>query len=85
MHFEDDDLDWAMGELLHLFLQAGVRGVPPHKLRPDIFHPAWCVLNAQPFEIRQHAHRVLMMQILRPWEPLPAVRWIKLDADAFIK
>jgi len=41
--FEPQELDWAMGELLHLFSQANRLGVYPHELRPDIFHPAWSV------------------------------------------
>jgi hypothetical protein len=65
MQFEPDDLDWAMGELLHLFALAARLGVYPHHLRPDIFHPAWTVLNAQAFPIRQEAHRGLMT-IYRP-------------------
>jgi hypothetical protein len=60
MDFEPDDLDWAMGELLHLFDRASRLGILPHELDPAIFHPAWSVLNAQPFEVRQTAHRTLM-------------------------
>jgi hypothetical protein len=55
-----DDFDWAMGELLHLFDDAARRGVLPHLLNPAIFQPAWSVLNSQPFEVRQKAHRILM-------------------------
>ena len=67
MDFEADDLDWAVGELLDLFAQAERVGIPPHELNPDVFHPAWSVLNAQPFEVRQRAHRIVMASVRRPF------------------
>lgn len=68
MNFEPDDLDWAMGELLNLFDRASRLGVLPHELDPGIFHGAWSVLNAQPFEVRQNAHRML----LQHFRPVPS-------------
>jgi len=65
MGFEPDDFDWAMGELLQLFDRASRLGILPHELDPAVFHPAWSVLNAQPFEVRQTAHRMLL-QRFRP-------------------
>jgi hypothetical protein len=84
MEFDDDDFDWAMGELLHLFDRANRLGVQPHHLDPGVFHPAWHVLNEQPFEVRQKAH-ALLMTVLRQRRAPSAMRWVKLDADALVK
>jgi hypothetical protein len=84
MEFEPDDFDWAMGELLHLFARANRLGVHPHHLDPGVFHPAWSVLNAQPFEIRQAAHQILMQQLRRPLRSLApggAKRYAHVIAD----
>ena len=66
MELDPDDLDWAMGKLLHLFSQANRFGIYPHELRPDIFHPAWAVLSRQPFEVAKYCYDLLMAQIPRP-------------------
>ncbi len=66
MDFEADDLDWAMGELLHLFAHANRVGYYPHELKPALFYAAWSVLNAQPFEVAQRCHAILMSTITRP-------------------
>ncbi len=60
MRFDSDDLDWAYGELLHLFHRAGRCWTFPHLLDPGLFHEAWAVLNAQPFEVRSYCQRRLM-------------------------
>jgi len=60
MLFDADDLDWAMGELLELFERAGRNGVYPHALDPALFHSAWSVLNAQPFETRDRCQKSVM-------------------------
>ena len=49
--FDRDDLDWAMGELLHLFYEANFLASFPHKLNPDLFYSAWSILCYQPFEV----------------------------------
>jgi len=77
MRFEVDDLDWAMGELLQLFSAANRAGVYPHELRPDIFRPAWSVLNAQPFEVAQRCQRVLMATLTRPLRHVDQARSVK--------
>ncbi len=66
MRFRRDDLDWAMGELLALFVRANEAGIYPHLLDPDLFHEAWCVLNAQPFEVAKPMYDLLIRQITRP-------------------
>ena len=60
MPFETDDFDWAFGELLHLFSVAGRTWRMPHQIDPALFHAAWFVLNAQPFEVRDMCHARLM-------------------------
>jgi hypothetical protein len=55
-----------MGELLNLFALANRLGVYPHELRPEVFHSAWSVMCAQPFEVTQRCYRLLMDQITRP-------------------
>lgn len=64
MEFEDDDLDWAMGELQHLFDMAHRAWRLPHEYDPGLFHSAWSAINAQPLEARERAHRILMSA---PW------------------
>jgi hypothetical protein len=60
MNFEPADLDWVMGELLHLFARARQLGVFPHQLDPELFHAAWTVLSMQPFPVRERCHFILM-------------------------
>lgn len=60
MQFDADDLDWAFGELLHLFSIACRTYRLPHEIDPALFHAAWSVLNAQPFEVRDKCHKRLM-------------------------
>lgn len=70
MNFERDDFDWAYGELLELFERANREGVYPHELRPELFHSAWRVLNAQPFEVRTACFRALTAKLTRELYPL---------------
>ena len=60
MKFEPDDLDCAMGELLTVFEQAMWEGRWPHELNPTLFHAAWTVINAQPFEVSRKCYLHLM-------------------------
>ena len=60
MQIEPDDLDWAYGELLHLFAMAGRNFNLPHQIDPELFHAAWAALNAQPFEVRDACQKQLM-------------------------
>lgn len=63
---DSDDLDWAVGELLHLFARAGRYGVYPHELDPALFQRAWRVLNSQPFEVRRQCYAWLMKDFKPP-------------------
>ena len=69
MQFDADDFDWAYGELLHLFGQARHRCCLPHELNPALFHAAWSLLNAQPFEVRDRCQKTLMAILNRPDVP----------------
>lgn len=53
MNFEADDLDWALGELLHLTAVAKHAGVLPHLYNPSLFHSCLRVIYSQPFEVRK--------------------------------
>lgn len=46
--FEGDDLDWAMGELLHLIWQAKRAGMLPHELNPLLSYRCMQVISCQP-------------------------------------
>jgi hypothetical protein len=58
--FDPDDLDWAMGELMHLFAKASRLGQFPHYLDASLFYEAWGVLNAQPFHVRDRCRQILL-------------------------
>lgn len=64
--FEDDNFDWAFGELLELFARANRFGIYPHELDPKLFHDAWGLLSVQPLELRERCREVLMSTITRP-------------------
>lgn len=81
--FERDDFDWAYGELLELFERANREGIYPHELRPDLFHSAWSVLNAQRLEVRLRCHKVLVEKLTRQLFPLNAKRAAKRYANPF--
>jgi hypothetical protein len=66
MNFEADDLDWALGELLHLTWEAKCAGVLPHFEKPQLFHACLRVINSYPFEIRKAAWD--LWQEMRPTE-----------------
>jgi hypothetical protein len=69
MMFEADDLDWAMGELAHLFSHANRVGILPHELNPDLFHGAWSVLNCQPFVVAEYCRSILLSMLTAPlWQ-----------------
>jgi hypothetical protein len=73
MKFEADDLDWAMGELAHLFMQANRTGIYPHELNPALFHSAWSVLCAQPFEVAWKCRETLMKMSSGNWRHLTSI------------
>ena len=58
MNFEGDDLDWALGELMHLTSQAKSAGILPHLYNPALFAACRRVINAQPFEVSAPIHAI---------------------------
>lgn len=70
MRFEADDFDWAFGELLHLFSVACRTFRMPDEIDPALFHEAWTLLNAQPFEVRNKCHK----QLMEVWGNRPVFR-----------
>lgn len=60
MKFEADDLDWALGELLHLTQQAKRCGMLVQHFNPELFAACMYCINAQPFAVRQHAFKIFM-------------------------
>ncbi len=66
MNFEADDLDWALGELLHLTWEAKCASVLPHLYKPQLFHACLRVINSHPFEVRKAAWDI--WQAMKPTE-----------------
>ncbi len=67
MKIDGEDLDWGLGELLHLFCLAGRIGRYPHELDPGLFHSAWTVLNAQPFDVRMTCRSIVLNAWAEGW------------------
>lgn len=67
--FEADDLDWAMGELLHMFWLAKRARMQPHDFNPLLFFRCMQVIGCQPLEVGQRC-----MQIINDAKP-KFVRW----------
>lgn len=69
MNFENDDLDWAMGELANLFAESNRVGILPHQLNPGLFSEAWTVLCFQPLEISTRCRQTLISMLTAPlWQ-----------------
>ena len=58
MNFEGDDLDWALGELMHLTSQAKSAGALPHLYNPVLFAACRRVINAQIFGVAAPLHAI---------------------------
>ena len=57
--FEDDDIDWAMGELLHMIWRAKRAGQWAHNYNPLLFYRCMQVIGCQPLEVRRRCIRVI--------------------------
>jgi hypothetical protein len=53
------EVDWALGELLHLIEQGKRVGIMAHELDPALFSACMRVIGAEPFEVRIHIHRII--------------------------
>lgn len=50
--FEIDDLDWALGELLHLISESKRTSLRPEEYQPLLFYRCMHVLGCQPLDVR---------------------------------
>lgn len=83
MKFEADDLDWAMGELTNLFVNANQTGIFPHLLDPQLFYSGWAVINHQPFKVRSHCRQILLFMLTEPyWKTYSNGTVIRLTTSA---
>ncbi len=57
--FEVDDLDWALGELLHLIWQGKCAGVMAHEYNPLLFFRCMQVIGMQPLAVRQKCKKII--------------------------
>lgn len=51
MNFDDNDLDWALGELLDMIGKANRARIPPHEHDPELFFDCMHVIGRQPFAV----------------------------------
>lgn len=82
MRFDLDDLDWAMGELAHLFMLANLHSAYPHLLNPELFRTAWHVIMWQPPEVAKHCHQTLMAMSSGKWQQAQPLKTVKRYAIA---
>lgn len=61
MNFEDDDLDWAMGEMLHMIKLADRFDIPPHEYNPELFFQCMHIIGRQPFEVKARVWPTLQL------------------------
>jgi hypothetical protein len=57
--FEADDIDWALGELLHLIWRGKSAGVMAHEYNPLLFYRCIQVIGMQPFAVRQKCKKII--------------------------
>lgn len=62
---DEMDLDWALGELLHMVSKASRVDVLPHRYDPDCFYACMCVINRQPYEVRRRCLAEVLSLIFR--------------------
>lgn len=62
-NFEEDDLDWAFGELLALTDRACSFGIYPHAFDRELFYACMCVINRQPLEVRQFCLNAVLVKV----------------------
>jgi hypothetical protein len=61
--FDDDDIDWAMGELLHMISLANRAGMSPQRFNPLLFHRAMRVIGRQPHAVRSELMATILANI----------------------
>jgi hypothetical protein len=58
--FDADDIDWALGELLHMIWQAKRAGCPPHKYNPLMFTRCMHVIGRQPVDVGYQCMKTIL-------------------------
>ena len=74
--FEADDIDWAMGELLHMIWVAKRAGVRAEKFNPLLFYRCMHVIGRQPL-----GARLKCIKIIRDAEPGFVRAWFHGSGD----
>lgn len=64
--FEADDLDWALGELLHLISESQRTAYRPEDYQPLLFYRCMHVLGRQPLDVRLDCI-VIVRSAIDPW------------------
>lgn len=75
--FEVDDIDWAMGELLHMIWVAKRAGVRAENFNPLLFYRCMHVIGRQPLGVR-----LKCIKIIRDAEPGFVRAWFHGSSDA---
>jgi hypothetical protein len=57
--FDDEDIDWAMGELLHMIGEAKRAGRWPHEYNPLLFYRCMHVIGRQPLEVGMNCMEIV--------------------------
>ena len=68
--FDVDDLEWAMGELLHMIWQAKRAGMLPQEFNPLLSYRCMQVIECQPRVVAEYCVKVLN-------DTKPGVAWIR--------
>ena len=57
--FNADDIDWALGELLHMIWQAKRVGMRPEDFNPLLFYRCMQVIGCQPLDVGQRCIQMI--------------------------
>lgn len=68
--FEGDDLDWAMGELLHMIWQAKRAGMLPQVFNPLLSYRCMLVISHQPRNVAERCIKIIN-------DTKPGIVWIR--------
>jgi len=78
MNFEIDDLDWALGELLHMTWKAKCAGILPHLYDPVLFADCLRLIHHHPFVVQQYCNEIWQLleptNVFQPWRRRAYVR-----------
>lgn len=60
---DDDDVDWAMGEFLHMIDLANRAGMAPHQFNPLLFHRCMRVIGRKPHAVGSELMKIILAHI----------------------